>query len=82
MGFEGVPAEILLHALESEGIYVSTGSACSSSDKKVNHVLEATKVPDEYITGSLRFGLSRFVTEEDIEITCEVLKDKLDKLRI
>ncbi|OGZ62310.1 MAG: hypothetical protein A3H51_02815 [Candidatus Spechtbacteria bacterium RIFCSPLOWO2_02_FULL_38_8] len=81
VGFKGVPAEVLLHALESEGIYVSTGSVCSSADKKTNHVLEAIKVPDEYITGSLRFGLSRFNTLQDIEHACKVLEERLKELR-
>lgn len=79
--FKGVPAEVLLHALEQEGIYVSTGSACSSANKGASHVLEAIKVPSEFIGGSLRFGLSRFLKESDIEHASKVLAGKLKKLR-
>ncbi|OGZ59436.1 MAG: hypothetical protein A3A00_01875, partial [Candidatus Spechtbacteria bacterium RIFCSPLOWO2_01_FULL_38_20] len=82
VSFERVPAEILLHALELEGIYVSSGSACSSANRGASHVLEEIKVPDEYITGSLRFGLSRFTSEKDIDFTCKVLKNKLKELRV
>lgn len=81
VGFSGVPAEVLLHALEKEGIYISTGSACSSAARGASHVLEEIKVPDEYIGGSLRFGFSRFTKERDIEFTCETLKEKLEELR-
>ena len=82
ISFKGVPAEVLLHALELEGVYVSSGSACSSANRGASHVLEEIKVPDEYITGSLRFGLSRFTSEKDIDFTCKVLKDKLKELRV
>ena len=81
VSFSGVPAEVLLHALEGEEIYVSTGSACSSANRGASHVLEAIKVPDEFITGSLRFGLSRFITLEDIEHVCKILGEKLTELR-
>jgi cysteine desulfurase len=79
--FRGVPAEVLLHALEQEGIYVSTDSACSSASIKASHVLEAIKVPKDFIGGSLRFGLSLFLSEDDIEHASEVLDKKVKKLR-
>lgn len=81
VGFRGIPAEVLLHALEEEGIYASSGSACASNKNHVSHVLEAINVPSDYIKSSLRFGFSRFTTLEDIDFTCEVLKKKVNELR-
>ena len=81
VGFRGVPAEVLLHALEKEGIYASAGSACASRRSGVSHVLEAIRVPSDYIKSSLRFGFSRFTTQEDIDFTCEVLRKKVEELR-
>ncbi|MEX0870147.1 MAG: cysteine desulfurase family protein, partial [Candidatus Spechtbacterales bacterium] len=47
--FKGIPAEVLLHALEEEGVYASTGSACANNKQSTSHVLQAVNVPYEYI---------------------------------
>ena len=65
VGFAGVPAEPLLHALEAEGVYVSAGSACHAKDKKPSATLRAIGVPDD--TGVIRLSLSRFTTAAEIE---------------
>jgi len=65
VGFRGVPAEPLLHALEAEGVYVSAGSACHAKDKKPSATLRALGVPDD--TGVIRLSLSRFTTDAEIE---------------
>ena len=64
VGFAGVPAEPLLHALEAEGVYVSAGSACHAKDKKPSATLRALGVPDD--TGVIRLSLSRFTTDDEI----------------
>ncbi len=64
VGFGGVPAEPLLHALEAEGVYVSAGSACHAKDKKPSATLRAIGVPDD--TGVIRLSLSRFTTDDEI----------------
>lgn len=81
IGFKGIPSEVLLHALEEEGVYVSSGSACSTGKKKISHVISAIGVPDEYAESSLRFGLSRYTTKEEIVFTCKALGRKLKELR-
>ncbi|MDX1535982.1 MAG: cysteine desulfurase family protein [Candidatus Spechtbacterales bacterium] len=81
IGFEGVPAEVLLHTLEDKGIFASSGSACASGKRGVSHVLKAIKVPYPYISSSLRFSFSRYTTIEEIDFTCKVLRDELPKLR-
>lgn len=71
VGFAGVPAEPLLHALEAEGVYVSAGSACHAKDKKPSATLRAIGVPDD--TGVIRLSLSRFTTAAEIARAAEVV---------
>ena len=65
--------EILLHALEGEGILVSTGSACSSRRKRPSDTLTAMGCSPETIEGALRFSLSPMNTMEEMEMTAEAL---------
>lgn len=81
VSFLGVKAEVLLHALENYGIYVSTGSACSSHKKVKSHVLIAMGKNEEEIEGAVRFSLSPFITEEEIDYTLDVLKNQVKELR-
>ncbi|WP_073258216.1 cysteine desulfurase family protein [Caldanaerovirga acetigignens] len=81
ISFLGTKAEVLLHALESHGIYVSTGSACSSHKSVKSHVLAAMGKTDEEIEGAIRFSLSPFLSIEDIDYTVEILKKEVNELR-
>jgi len=74
VSFKGIRGEVLLHALEREGIYVSTGSACSSKRQKVSHVLKAMNLSNALCESAIRFSLSVFNDEEDIKYTVDVLK--------
>ncbi len=67
VSFEGLRSEVLLHALEDRGIYVSSGSACASNHPGLSHVLLAAGVPKQRIEGALRLSLSPETTEDDIE---------------
>ena len=73
VSFSPVRAEVLLHALESQNVFVSVGSACSSKKKSRSHVLTAMNVPVKIIDGSVRFSFSRFTTEENIRRGAEIL---------
>jgi len=64
----GCPAEVVMRILEDFGVYVSTGSACAKGHK--SHVLEAGAVSEADIAGTLRVGLSRMNTPEDIDALC------------
>ncbi|MDK2793486.1 MAG: cysteine desulfurase [Caldanaerobacter sp.] len=81
VSFRGVRGEVLLHALEEEGIYVSTGSACSSKKRGGSHVLKAIGLKGDLLEGAIRFSLGIFNTEEDIDYTVDILKKKVDFLR-
>ncbi|MBR2570646.1 MAG: cysteine desulfurase [Clostridia bacterium] len=69
--FPGVRGEVLLHALEEAGVYVSTGSACSSKKRKLSPVLLAMGVPANDCEGALRFSLSPHTSEEEILYAAE-----------
>lgn len=67
ISFGGVKSEVMLHTLEREGIYVSSGSACSSHKREPSYVLTAIGLEPRMIDGSIRFSLSEFNTCEDIK---------------
>ena len=78
VSFPGVKSEVLLHVLESKGIYVSTGSACNSRKKKYSYVLKEMGLKDNVIDSAVRFSFSSFNTEEEIDYTADVLIKELD----
>lgn len=80
--FAGVRSEVLLHALEEQGIYVSSGSACSSNHPGLSGTLVAIGVPKELLDSTIRFSFSVNTTMEEIDYTISVLKDLLPKLRL
>lgn len=81
VSFGGAKGEILLHTLESRGIYVSTGSACSSK-KKGSHVLRSLGLRDNEIEGAIRFSLSSLNTKEEIDICISELKTAVEDIRM
>lgn len=80
VSFLGVPSEIMLHTLESKGIYVSSGSACSSK-KKWSHVLESLRLKDEVKSSAIRFSFSHFNTDEEIHRTIYELREATKDIR-
>ena len=81
VSFGGVRAEVLLHALEDRGIYVSSGSACSSHHPGISGTLKGIGVAPEYLDATLRFSLGLFNTREEIDYCIEVLGELLPVLR-
>lgn len=81
LSFAGVKGEVLLHALEERGIYVSTGSACSSHHAPGSHVLAAMKLPPAQREGAIRFSLAPANTEAEIDYTVDCLKEIVPELR-
>ena len=81
VGFAGVRSEVLLHALEEKGIYVSSGSACASNHPAVSGVLKGIGAAREYLDATLRFSMSEFTTKEEIDYTLETLYNCVPVLR-
>lgn len=82
VSFLGVKSEVILHRLEDEDIFVSSGSACSSNKKGRSHVLVAMGLTDEETDGSIRFSLNQFNTIEEMDVVVEKLKTAIDSFRL
>jgi cysteine desulfurase len=80
VSFEFIEGESILLYLDKEGVYVSTGSACSSGSLEPSHVLRAMSIPFSKIHGSIRFSLSRYTTEDEIDYTLHVLPGVINTL--
>jgi cysteine desulfurase len=78
----GIRGEVLVHALEEQNIYVSTGSACHSHRADPSHVLLAMGRKDKEIEASLRFSFSPHNTAEEIDFTLERLAEITTNLRL
>ncbi|MDR0424037.1 MAG: cysteine desulfurase [Clostridiales Family XIII bacterium] len=81
VSFRGIRGEVLLHDLESKGIFVSTGSACSSKKGGGSPVLKAMGLPQADVEGAIRFSLSEFNTAEEIDYAVEAVKASAARLR-
>ena len=81
VSIQGVRSEVMLHALEDKGIYVSAGSACSSNKPSASATLKAIGVEKQYLDSTIRFSMSVLNTEEDIDYTLRVLKELVPMLR-
>ncbi|MBI5250831.1 MAG: cysteine desulfurase NifS [Desulfomonile tiedjei] len=81
IGFEYVEGEAILMRMDEKGICASSGSACTSGSLEPSHVLRAMGVPFTAVHGSIRFSLSRFSTEEEIEFVVRELPGIIEFLR-
>jgi cysteine desulfurase len=80
ISFPGLRGEVIVHSLEGEGIYISTGSACHSKKNDKSSVLEAINLSDKYLQGTVRFSFSRFNTRKEIDFAINILIEKLNFL--
>lgn len=81
VSIQGVRSEVMLHALEDRGIYVSAGSACSSNKPSTSATLKAIGVEKQYLDATLRFSFSLYTTEAEIDYTVKCLGELLPMLR-
>ena len=75
----GIPNSAVLARIRAH-LAISTGSACSSGVAAPSHVLRAMNLPEELIAGSLRIGLGKFTTEEEIIQSAEIISDAVKKI--
>lgn len=81
VSFQGAEGEAILLYLDTEGIAISTGSACASGSLDPSHVLLATGLTAEYAHGSVRISMGRTTTMEDLEYFIEKLTQVIAKIR-
>ncbi len=77
----GVRSEVLLHALEEHGIYVSSGSACASNKPSVSGTLQAIHVQPALLDSAIRFSFSAYTKPEEIDYAASKLAETIPKLR-
>lgn len=80
-GFASVKSEVMLHALAQEGVFVSSGSACSSNHPELSGTLQAIGVKDELLDSTLRFSFSVMTTPEQVSHAVAVVGKVLPVLR-
>ena len=80
LSFNYVEGESLLMAIDS--LAVSSGSACTSASLEPSYVLRAIGRNDELAHSSIRFSIGRFTTEEDVDFTVKLVREKVEKLRM
>lgn len=80
--FIGVRSEVMLHALEEKGVYVSSGSACSSNKPGISVTLKSIGLNKEALDSTLRFSFCDTTTMEEIDYALEAVKELLPKLRV
>lgn len=81
VSIRGIRSEVMLHALEDKGIYVSAGSACSSHKPQPSATLRAIGTEKALLDSTIRFSFSIFTTEEEIEYTLQAMNDMIPMLR-
>lgn len=81
ISFKDIDGESLLLALDLEGIYLSSGSACHSDSTEPSHVLKAIGVPEEYANGTLRISFGKYTTKKDIDFLISKIKEKIDFIK-
>lgn len=82
LSFEYVEGEAILLRLNEYGVCASSGSACTSGSLELSHVLRAMGVPFTAIHGSIRFSLSRYNTEEEIDNVIHIMPKIINDLRL
>ena len=78
---EGIRSEVLLHALEEKGIYVSSGSACSSNHPSLSGTLRAIGLEKADVEGTIRFSFSVFTQKEELDYAIDAMKELIPMLR-
>lgn len=81
ISFPGIRGEVLMHFLERDHIYISTGSACSSQKTKSSHVLKALNLPGERADGAVRISLSPCNNRQEIVRLVESLSRAVSQIR-
>ena len=81
VSISGIRSEVMLHALEDKGIYVSAGSACSARKPQASETLKAIGIQKEMLESTIRFSFSVYTTAEEIHYTLDKMYDMIPMLR-
>jgi cysteine desulfurase len=82
ISFKNIRGEVLVHYLERKGIYVSTGSACSSKVKSDNRILKSIGLNKEYVDGTIRISFGHYNSVDEIEYVVNTIKQSVNEIRM
>ena len=77
----GVRAEVLLHALEEKGVYVSSGSACASNRNTVSETLASINIERDLLDSTIRLSFSIFTTMDEVKYAADCIEEIIPELR-
>lgn len=77
----GIKGEVIVNAMQRQGVIVSTSSACHSKDNQISHVVQAVGVPDEFARGVIRISFGQGLTDSDIEKFKEAFSNVVKQVR-
>ncbi len=81
IAFRDIMGEVLLSAIDTDGLTANTGSACSSKRTVVSHVLKSMNIDRNYIQGALRLSFGAFSTEDEASMAAEIIINNVKRLR-
>ena len=81
ISFKGVEADNILQELDKKGIYISTGSACTTGSIESSHVLKAIGLSDAMAHSTIRISIGKYNNKEEIDYTVKYLVEIIHKLR-
>ena len=81
VGVDGVQSEVFLHALEDRGVYVSSGSACSSNQPGLSSTLQAIGLDKEMLYSTIRLSFCFESTREEVDYALEQMRELIPFLR-
>ncbi|MDW7667378.1 MAG: cysteine desulfurase family protein [Bacillota bacterium] len=81
LSIKDIKSEVLIHFLEMDDIYISSGSACSSNHKGISKTYEALNIPKDFVDGTIRISFGRYSKEEDIGFVIEKLSKYIKEIR-
>ncbi|MBI2565227.1 cysteine desulfurase [Candidatus Woesearchaeota archaeon] len=79
--FKGIEADAIIFHLNEQGIFASTGSACTTKSLEPSHVITGIGIPAQHANGTVRFTLGRETTKKDIDYVVKIINQVVDKLR-
>ena len=81
ISISGVRAEVLLHAMEERGIYIASGSACSSNHPGLSGTLKGIGLKEEFLSSTVRVSFSKYNNKEELDFFLANLKELIPQLR-
>jgi len=81
LSIKDIKSEVLIHFLEMDDIYISSGSACSSNYKGISETYQALNIPQNFLDGTVRISFGRYSNEKDVKYVVEKIAKYTNEIR-